>query len=149
MKIRFALALLLLGSAGLQAYALAADRAPTSATTGATSSTPVLEKGMPAETILKYLGQPNDVTPMKSSDLSAEKWIYRRKVSEQVIQTANQQKMVSTFGIGSGGPTMVNAVVPDYHLKLVKTYQVTALLMVDGKLVAGKQWREQEEQSAD
>jgi hypothetical protein len=118
---------------------------------GATSPTqPVLEKGMSADAILKIYGKPDDVTPLKSTDVKAEKWTYRRILKESVIQTADTQRTVNTFGgFGEGGTKMVDAIEPDYRLKYVKIYQVTSLLMVDGKLTLGKQWVERNEAYAD
>jgi hypothetical protein len=40
-------------------------------------------------------------------------------------------------------------VVPEYRLKYVVGYQVTALLMIDGRLQLGRQWYEREEKFAD
>jgi hypothetical protein len=121
-------------------------------TDGATSPTqPVLEKGMSEEAILKIYGKPDDITPLKSADLKAEKWTYRRILKQGVIQTADTQRAVNTFGgFGTvGGAMMVDAVEPDYRLKYVKIYQVTSLLMVGGKLTLGKQWVERNEAYAD
>jgi hypothetical protein len=114
------------------------------------STQPMLEKGMSADAILKIYGKPDDITPLKSSDLKAEKWTYRRILKQGVIQTADTQRTVTTFGgFGSGGTQMADAVEPDYRLKYVKIYQVTSLLMVDGKLTLGKQWVERSEAYAD
>ncbi len=114
------------------------------------STQPVLEKGMNADAIRKIFGKPDDITPLKATDLKAEKWTYRRILKQSIIQTADTQKMVNTFGgFGEGGTKMVDAIEPDYRLKYVKIYQVTSLLMVDGKLTLGKQWVERNEAYAD
>jgi hypothetical protein len=113
------------------------------------SAQPVLEKGMSADAILKIYGKPDDIVPLKSTDLKAEKWTYRRILKQGVIQIADTQRTVSTFGgFGGGGTKMADAIEPAYRLKYVKIYQVTSLLMVDGKLTLGKQWVERNEEYA-
>lgn len=110
---------------------------------------PVLEKGMDGDTILKNFGQPYEIKPMEApdKDTKVERWIYRRKVKETTIQTASGQTMVPTysgFG-GSGAPTIAEVAVPEFRPKLVIIYQVTELLMINGKLEIAKQWMGQEE----
>lgn len=111
---------------------------------------PVLDKGMEATTILQLVGQPDEIKPIKSSDLKAETWIYRRKLSQTIQQTANTQAYIPAMvGFDSGGVIIGKALVPEYRLKYIRAYQVTALLMVDGKLQVGRQWVDQDEQFAD
>ena len=112
---------------------------------------PALEKGMTAEAILRLAGKPAEILPLQSTEGTAEKWIYRRKVGETIHQTANTQvfetRMIG-FG-GTGGVQLGPVPVPEYRLKHVVGYQVTALLMIDGKLQLGRQWYEREEKFAD
>ena len=111
---------------------------------------PVLDKGMEAATIIQLVGQPDEINPLKSHDLKAETWIYRRKVSQTIQQTANTQAYIPAMvGFDSGGVIIGKALVPEYRLKYIRAYQVTALLMVDGKLQVGRQWIDQDEQFAD
>jgi hypothetical protein len=42
------------------------------------------------------------------------------------------------------GDGIVNVGVPSQRIERITVYQMTALLMFDGKLVASKQWLEQE-----
>ena len=114
-----------------------------------TKTKPVLEKGMDGPTIIQCYGKPNEIQPIKNSDTSAEKWIYRRKVAQTVLQTANTQTSIPAFvGFNASGPVIDQIAVPDYRLKYIEAYQVTALLMIDGKLHVGRQWVEQEEKFA-
>ena len=102
---------------------------------------PVLNRGMTDEAILALIGKPDEVTKIKSDEFQAETWIYRRKVEQTVYQTANLQAFIpAVVGFDSGGIVMGKAVVPDYRLKYAAAYQVTALLMVNGKLYMGRQW---------
>lgn len=112
---------------------------------------PALEKGMTAEAILKVAGKPAEVVPLKTAEGKAEKWIYRRKIGQTVKQSADTQSFETRmigFG-GTGGVQLGPVAVPDYRIKYVVSYQVTALLMVDGKLQLGRQWAEREEKYAD
>jgi len=113
-------------------------------------SKPVLDKGMDAATILQLAGKPDEVRPIKSNETKAETWIYRRKLGQTVFQTANTQAYIPAMvGFNAGGPVIGQALVPDYRLKYARAYQMTALLMVDGKLHLAKQWVTQEEEFAD
>jgi hypothetical protein len=111
---------------------------------------PVLMKGMEGTAIQQLVGQPTEIQQLNSSDVKAEKWIYRRKLTEGTYQTANTQAYIPALvGVQSSGVVVGQALVPDYRLKFVKVYQVTALLIVDGKLERGRQWTEREESFAD
>jgi hypothetical protein len=124
------------------AAALAADKPA--------ATQPILEKGMPGTAIQQLVGQPTEIQNLKSSDVKAEKWIYRRKLTEGTYQTANTEAYIPAMvGVQSTGMIVGKALVPDYRLKFVKVYQVTALLIVDGKLERGRQWTEREESFAD
>jgi hypothetical protein len=111
---------------------------------------PVLDKGMDAATIIQLVGKPDEITPLKSENSRAETWIYRRKTGQTIQQTANTQTFIPAMvGFDAGGMVLGKALVPEYRLKYIRDYQVTALLMVDGKLQLGRQWAAQDEQFAD
>jgi hypothetical protein len=116
----------------------------------AVKAKPVLDKGMESALIAQLVGEPDEINPMKSDAGKAETWIYRRKVSQTIQQTANTQAYIPAMvGFDSGGMIIGQALVPQYRLKYIRAYQVTALLMVDGKLHLGRQWTEEDEQFAD
>jgi hypothetical protein len=111
---------------------------------------PVLEKGMPAAQIVQLVGEPDEISPLKGNEGQAETWIYRRKIGQTVHQTANTETSLPAMtGFTANGPTIGRVIVPDYRLKYVRAYQVTALLMVDGRLQLGRQWFTRDEQFAD
>jgi len=58
---------------------------------------PVLEKGMPAETILKLVGKPTEITPLTSSGGKAETWTYRRVVDTQHLLDATTVETIPVF----------------------------------------------------
>jgi hypothetical protein len=120
------------------------------ASSEATKAKPVLEKGMDAAIILQLFGKPDEVIPLKTGETTAETWIYRRKTGQTIKQTANTQAFIPAMvGFQASGPVIGKALVPEYRLKYIREYQVTALLIVDGKLQLGRQWIAQDEQFAD
>ena len=109
-----------------------------------------LERGMSAEEIIQAIGQPASVVPMETAEGKAETWTYRRLLDTRVYQSADGVTSVPAFiGMTATGPMIGEAFAPEYRLKHRKTYQVTSLLMFDGKLVVAKQWREADESYAD
>jgi hypothetical protein len=149
------LALALLAAPGGVSAAEPAAKAPPAEKTErapkdtVTKAKPVLEKGMAGDLILKNFGQPYEIKPMETPDkeTKAERWIYRRKVKETSVQTASGQSTIPAYaGAGPGGTqSFTEVVVPEFRPKLVIIYQVTELLMINGKLELAKQWMGQEE----
>ncbi len=135
--------------AGLAALVLCATPALLLATTSApdTKSKPVLELGMDEATVIQLYGKPAEIQSIKDSTTQAEKWLYRRKAREFTAQTASGVTMIPAFigNSGSGRPMIADTPILDFKVKYITVYQVTALLMVEGKLTLGKQWLEQEE----
>jgi hypothetical protein len=116
----------------------------------AAQAKPVLDKGMESALIVRLVGEPDEISPLKADEGKAETWIYRRKIGQTIHQTANTQAYIPAMvGFDAGGVIIGQALVPQYRLKYVRAYQVTALLMVDGKLQLGRQWVTQDEQFAD
>ena len=110
---------------------------------------PPLAQFMEGSYILQTYGKPNEIRPMKQRDnrLKVEQWIYRRRARETTSQTASNQTTIPAF-IGNGGtgtPIIVDIPVPEYRLKHVVVYQVTALLMINDQLSNGTQWMEMDE----
>jgi hypothetical protein len=104
-----------------------------------------LEKGMSTDDVLAIVGKPADVIPM-GTDGKAERWVYRREIGTQIVQTANTYTTEPRYiGSNMDGPMVADVKIPDYRLKRVTVYQVTALLMFEGKLVIARQWRENDE----
>jgi hypothetical protein len=105
---------------------------------------------MSGDLIVQLIGKPASVAPLKTAEGNAETWTYRRLVDTQVYQSADAQTTIPTFmGFTADGPMIADSVIPVYRLKHQKLYQVTSLLMFDGKLVVAKQWRERSESYVD
>jgi len=112
----------------------------------------VLDKGVEAAEIHEHYGAPLEIQPIKSPDsaVKAERWIYRRKSSERVVQDQLSSSMESR-AIRKPDGTVETVVVSSgdspsaQRRRLVITYQVTALLLVNGKLESARQWQQQEE----
>lgn len=110
---------------------------------------PVLEKGMSEEEIVRLIGKPASVEAMAAPQGKAEKWTYRRVVGRNMVQSGINQGMAPAFTGPTMGEELGKVAVLEYRLKSVTTYQVTSLLMFDGKLVVAKQWKEQGESIVD
>jgi hypothetical protein len=104
-----------------------------------------LEKGMSAEDVIAMIGKPDRVEPMKTEQGKAEIWTYRRKTDLMVTQVPTHTVDITTFnGRAYDGAGTVQTPQLAYGTETTTTYQVTSLLMFDGKLVVAKQWRERE-----
>jgi hypothetical protein len=131
----------------LAAMLIFAGVGPLTADTTPARVKPVLKIGMDADTIVSLYGKPAEIQLMDTADLRAEKWIYRRKAREYTTQDASDVAMIPAY-IGNGGtgtPIIDETPILQFRIKRITVYQVTALLLVDGKLRLGKQWHEQEE----
>jgi hypothetical protein len=121
-----------------------ADESP--AQKNAADQNPVLDKGMSASDVIKLIGKPAAVENLKTDELKAEKWTYRQLVGHRVVQEATNVINESAF-IGTGGQganTQGTRATLQYTLKHIKSYRMTALLMVNDKLVVARQWNEQQ-----
>lgn len=141
------IAAVLLGSAGALAGVESPVRADSANDSRAKTGKPALEKGMTAETILQLIGKPQEIAPRASPEGKAETWTYRRILETKHLLVASAVETIPVFLRASPteGNVMGTATRPIYNFKHITTYQVTALLMFDGKLVVAKQWREQEQ----
>lgn len=104
---------------------------------------PILDKGMTAEQVRQAIGAPLAIKPMEApAGSKAEMWIYRRVAGETTRPAAVTMKSQPTFVGNEYENPVMDRPVMDYQLERVTTYQVTALLMVDGKLELARQWKE-------
>ncbi|HVU25134.1 MAG TPA: hypothetical protein VHE13_13490 [Opitutus sp.] len=136
----------LLGMAVPAAAANAAGSKPADAEQGTTKAKPTLAKGMTADEVLKAVGKPAEVKPMKTETGKAEEWIYRRELGKRVVRVASGEREVPVFdgmGLGSGAMKTRHEII--YTSKHVTVYQVTTLLMFDGKLILANQKVEQDD----
>jgi outer membrane protein assembly factor BamE (lipoprotein component of BamABCDE complex) len=123
-----------------QADAPAPASAPTAGGSVAKGALPVLKVGSTADEIVQLVGKPLDVTPKPSPEGKAEVWTYRRIVDQTTGQVASGMNNVQAYNPIPG----TTGSAPDLQFKLVHytIYQVTSLLVFDGKLVTAKQWLE-------
>lgn len=145
MKTRFHLSPIVIAVLAACALAVGASAAETKPT----RNLPPLAQFMEGSFILRTYGRPSEIRPMKQPDdrLKVEQWIYRRRARENTVQTASNQTTIPAF-IGNGGtgtPMIVDIPIPEYRLKHVVIYQVTALLMINDQLSYGTQWLEKDE----
>jgi len=107
-----------------------------------------LEKGMPAEEVIRLIGKPAEIKPMETTEGKAETWIYRRELGHQTRQVVTGMRQVPTYvgpGMGDGADAQSGMSMrgePIYQMETTTTYQVTSLLMFDGKLELARQTSE-------
>ncbi|ATC65076.1 hypothetical protein CMV30_14540 [Nibricoccus aquaticus] len=121
------------------AHAASADSSP------AASSNRTLNPGMSAEAIVKQIGRPLGITPIKVAEGQAEIWIYHRQLARETRHTSTSTQAVPAFvGVGgTGGAVIGTTSTAVYSIENITTYQVTSLLMFEGKLRVAKQSQEQ------
>lgn len=132
----------------LTATAFAADPA-TPAAPDPAAKKKVIEQGMDGEEITALFGRPLEIKPMKTeaAGAKAEQWIYRRKLKETTSSSAAAPNSMPTLSMSDANNAAYQMHVPvaQYRIQRITTYQVTALLMVNGRLEAAKQWTERTE----
>jgi len=122
---------------------------PQQQTDAPAASTPArqpLEKGMSAETVRQLVGVPAEVEPFKAPEGVAEKWIYRRVLTQRTRLISVGEGTVSCHYESpdwSDMPFARRVGVPIRRIQTTTVYQVTALLMHENKLVIAKQWNEE------
>jgi hypothetical protein len=119
-----------------------------SAETGsAKSPKPSVRKGMTADEVVAVIGKPKEIKPVVTEVGTGESWIYRRvakRVTNQVAPTVEKVPMWGGPGVNVANGEVIDVNVPFQRLERITIYQMTALLFVDGKVTASKQWIEQE-----
>jgi hypothetical protein len=128
---------------------LAASLAQASSTDSADSASPsvanrTLNPGMSAESIVKQIGRPVEITPIKVAEGQAEIWIYRRQLARETRHTPTSTQPIPAFvGVGGDGGAIIGTTSASvYSIENITTYQVTSLLMFEGKLRVAKQTKE-------
>ena len=119
--------------------------APTSKPVKTPAGWPVLKKGMPAADVLRLIGKPDSVQPMETKEGKAEVWVYRRLAKTVRQQSATGTASIPAFtgmGVGNDATGMTNMLT--YKMEEISIYQVSSLLMFDGKLAAASQKVERE-----
>lgn len=141
--------LTMLAGVVLSGSALASEGASDAPETaaGVAPGKPAIQKGMTAETVLSLIGKPREIRPLEAEGVRGESWIYRRVAKRVINQVAPTTQKVPTWGgpgVNSKNGEIIDVDVPFIRNERITIYQMTALLFVDGKLVASKQWHERE-----
>jgi hypothetical protein len=91
---------------------------------------------MTAEEVQRLVGKPVEIKPIEAPEGKAETWIYRRQIGRQTTQETVPGN-VGSFMLVEG--TLSTPPPLEYRTKTTKSYQVTSLLMFEGKLIKAKQ----------
>ena len=146
MKTLVAAVLLVFGVGG--SVAVASEHAGSAAAAASEKpAKPAVQKGMSAETVVSLIGRPREVRPIEAEGIRSESWIYRRvakRLVNQVAPTTQKVPMWGGPGVNPRAGGIIDVDVPFTRNERITIYQMTALLMVDGKVTASKQWFERE-----
>lgn len=102
---------------------------------------------MTADAVVALIGKPVEVKSIVTEAGKGESWIYRRvarRVTNLVAPTVEKVPMWGGPGVNVANGEIIDVDVPFQRTERVTIYQMTALLFVDGKVVASKQWAEHE-----
>ncbi len=112
----------------------------------------VLAKGVPAQAIIEAYGQPVKILPVETPDpaIKAERWLYRRKTGEHVSQEVMSERtevynLTRTGASGADAADIIKVSTPIMGNKRITTYQITSLLIVNGRLELATQSTADEE----
>lgn len=94
---------------------------------------------MTAAQIRAVIGDPAEIRPYGKPEARAEIWIYDRQVAHNVDYVASEVDQVEGYAGTGTGNNMGTVPQINYHTQNDDVHQVTVLLIVDGKLVAGRQ----------
>jgi hypothetical protein len=94
---------------------------------------------MPSETVIKIMGQPAEVKPMKTQEGKAEIWVYRRQVADRVDYVVISTPIISTVPDGRGSTrTVVTGERTDNQEQHHITTDVIEVLMFNDHYVTQK-----------
>jgi hypothetical protein len=128
--------------AGFVLAGCTAPTEPVAAPASAASALAALKKGQTATQVKALLGEPASIRPFPASvaGLGAEEWVYRRVLAESERQVPITTREVPAVNPITGLPFTVNE--PVYETQAGAVVEVTALLMVEDRLIAWKSQRE-------
>ena len=134
------------GAAGFDATPAPKATETTATQKASPTSGKMLDKGMTAEEIVGLIGKPSTVTTLKGTELKAEKWTYRHLLEQRTVQEPTSVVNAPSFNgaSGSGNNGLGSRPEMQYTMKYIAIYQVTALLMIDGRLELARQWKEEQ-----
>lgn len=111
------------------------------------SAKPRVGPGMTADQVRAIIGKPREVRKIDAEGVTGESWIYRRVAKRVINQVAPTTAKVPTWGgpgVNRANGEIIEVDVPFTRNERVTIYQMTALLFIDGKVTASKQWLERE-----
>ena len=99
-----------------------------------------LKQGMPAEAVLKLLGRPDQIKPIKAPEGKAESWVYSREIRQRVEQFNAVSPDIVTSTVDANG--VVRQItspgrVETHEIRYV-TVETTEVLMFNDHFVVQK-----------
>ena len=94
-----------------------------------------IAKGMSAEEVIRRIGKPAEIQPLKTAEGHAEVWVYHRIAGQKTVQSATSTRQIPVPA-ASGETRLIDE--PVFSLEQITFEESISLLMYDGKLVEWK-----------
>ena len=102
----------------------------------------VLQKNLSAAQVKALVGEPDEIRPFKADGLPSEVWVYRRKISETVLQVPiGSRNVPATNPITGQAITIIESV---YENQLEMVIETVELLLIGQRVIEWKRSRSTE-----
>ncbi|MDI1249047.1 MAG: hypothetical protein PSV13_09315 [Lacunisphaera sp.] len=101
-----------------------------------------LQKNLHATQVKALVGEPDEIKPFKTTALPSEVWVYRRKISEAVLQVPIGTRDVPATNPITGQPTTTSETIYENQLEIV--IETIELLLIEQRLAEWKRSRSTE-----
>lgn len=101
-----------------------------------------LQKHMGAMQVKALAGEPDEIRPSRSAGLSSEVWVYRRKISETVVQVPIGSRDVPATNPITGQPISISETIYENQLEIVT--ETIELLLIEQRVIEWKRSRSTE-----
>lgn len=118
------------------------DPAPVSPPPAGPAPFAALQKNLRAPQVKALVGEPDEIKPFMAEGLASEIWVYRRKLSEAVIQVPIGSRDVPATNPITGQPITITETVYENQLEIV--VETIELLLIEQRLIEWKRARSAE-----
>lgn len=118
------------------------DPAPVSPPPAGPAPFAALQKNLRAPQVKALVGEPDEIKPFMAEGPASEIWVYRRKLSEAVIQVPIGSRDVPATNPITGQPITITETVYENQLEIV--VETIELLLIEQRLIEWKRARSAE-----
>jgi hypothetical protein len=101
-----------------------------------------LQKNLHATQVIALAGEPDEIKPIKAAALPSEVWVYRRKISEAVLQAPIGTRAVPATNPITGQPITITETIYENQLEIVT--ETIELLLIEQRVFEWKRSRSTE-----